>query len=263
MNLFHLKNSKLHLLVLIFLFPLLSFSQTNSVLFYEQAAEKWEEALPLGNGKIGFMIYGDPHTEHFQLNDDSLWPADLGWDEPEGNANDLKEIREALFQGDHKKADALFVEKFSRKKVLRSHQSLGDLFIEFEHENITEYRRELDLSTAITKVTYKTNGAQIKEEIFVSNPQGMMAIKITSDSEEGLNAKIRFSRPKDHGHPTVTSSVDQNHCLIMQGEVTQRGGFFDSKPAPILEGVKFESRLKVLNKGGKVLYGKDYLELRM
>lgn len=238
------------------------FSQSNSILYYHQPAEKWEEALPLGNGKIGLMVYGGTTSEHIQLNDDSMWPADLGWDEPGGNKLDLEEIRRALFAGDHVKADELFVEKFSRKKVIRSHQTLGDLFIDFEHQNITEYRRELNISNAIAKVSYKTNNHLIHEELFVSYPHQAILIQINTDAVEGINAKIRLTRPQDHGYPTSSTQVNADQWLIMQGEVTQRGAMFDSKPSPILQGVKFETCLKIKNIGGEVISAQDYLELK-
>ena len=66
--------------------------ELDDVLWYTEAAEKWEEALPLGNGKLGVMVFGKPSNERFQLNDDSLWPADLVWEEPDGNKDDLAHI---------------------------------------------------------------------------------------------------------------------------------------------------------------------------
>ena len=93
------------------------------VLWYAQAAQNWEEALPLGNGSIGVMVFGDPQQEHLQLNDDSLWPNDLGWKEPDGNPQDLAAVRQLIFEGKMEEADAMMVERFSRKTVVRSHQT--------------------------------------------------------------------------------------------------------------------------------------------
>ena len=88
------------------------FCYEDDILWYDQPAQKWEEALPLGNGRIGVMVFGDPVKEHFQLDDDSMWPSDTGWNEPEGNKQDLEEIRRLLFNGKNTEADKLFVEKF-------------------------------------------------------------------------------------------------------------------------------------------------------
>ncbi len=78
------------------------------LLWYQQPANNWNEALPMGNGKLGVMIFGNTSTERIQLNDDSMWPADSEqWDEPDGNKNDLNEIRELLFAGNNTEADQL------------------------------------------------------------------------------------------------------------------------------------------------------------
>ena len=128
---------------------------TNSqLLWYKEAAAVWEEALPLGNGRIGAMVFGDPHTERIQLNDDSLWPNDLGWDHPSGTPDDLAQIRSLLIKGDIQTVDSLLVEKFSRKTVVRSHQTLGDLSIKLNHNKISDYKRSLNLNEAVATVTY-------------------------------------------------------------------------------------------------------------
>ena len=233
------------------------------LLWYNQPAKNWNEALPLGNGKLGVMVFGNTSIERIQLNDDSMWPNESAdWNEPEGNKKDLEKIRTLLFAGNNEEADSLFVEKFSRKGVIRSHQTLGDLFIDLDHQNITDYKRELNISTASSKISYKSNGFLITEQVFVSHPHKAIIIKLTSDAPEGLNAKIRLSRPQDNGFATAKSFTTDNNFLLMQGEVTQRGGKFDSEPAPILGGVKFETSLKINNEGGVVQKGKDYLELK-
>ena len=84
------------------------------LLWYEQPAKNWNEALPLGNGKLGVMVFGDPINERIQLNDDSMWPADMeDWDLPDGNKNDLTTLRNLLFEGKNEIADSLFVAKMT------------------------------------------------------------------------------------------------------------------------------------------------------
>ncbi|WP_242158866.1 glycosyl hydrolase family 95 catalytic domain-containing protein [Aestuariivivens sediminis] len=231
-------------------------------LWYTQPANDWNEALPLGNGKLGVMVFGNPINERIQLNDDSMWPADSDdWNNPEGNKDDLEAIRNLLFEGKNEKADSLFVNKFSRKKVVRSHQTLGDLFIDFKHQNITEYKRELDISKAIAKVTYKTYNQLFTEKIFVSNPKSVIAVELTTQSQEGLRARLRLSRPDDDGFPTAKTFTRGQTQLVMQGEVTQRKGFFNSEPYPILNGVQFETCLHVTHEGGDLVKGSDFIDL--
>lgn len=232
------------------------------LLWYDEPASVWEEALPLGNGRLGVMVFGQTTHERIQLNDDSMWPADIGWKQTDGNREDIERIRQLLFAGKQSEADQLMVEKFSRKSVVRSHQTLGDLFIHFDHPNITDYRRELDLNQAISTVSYKTDGHQVTEKVFVSHPHQAIIIEISSEAEAGLNGKVILSRPEDQGHPTVSVQVTEDKLLLMQGMVTQRGGKFNSEPAPILEGVKFETCLRIENDGGEVQSGTDFLELK-
>ncbi len=235
-------------------------TSTDDFLWYEQPASQWEEALPLGNGRMGAMVYGDPINGRIQLNEDSLWPKDLGWDNPEGNRADLEQIRSLLFKGNHKAADEMFVEKFSRKTVVRSHQTLGDLFLKFNHKNITDYKRDLNLTKAIARVSYKTNGYQITQKMFISNPRQGFIIEISSDHPEGLHGIIALKRPYDEGVPTVRVKA-KNNSLIMNGEITQRKGQFDSKPTPILEGIKFQTRLQIINTEGNVISQKETLKI--
>ena len=237
-------------------------TETVLKLWYDEPALEWEEALPLGNGRLGVMVFGKTSNEHIQLNDDSMWPGDIGWTQPEGTRDDIEQIRNLLMAGKNSEADQLMVDKFSRGGITRSHQTLGDLFIHFDHQNITDYRRELDLNTAISKVSYRSDGQLITEKVFVSHPHRAIVIEFTSEAEAGINGKVKLSRPEDHGFPTATIQTNEDGLLVMQGMVTQRGGQFNSEPAPILEGVKFETCLKIENSGGEVARGSDYLELK-
>lgn len=233
-------------------------------IWYEQPAEEWDEALPIGNGRIGAMVFGRTDSERIQLNDDSIWPGSPGWPNPEGNSEDLANIRQLLFEGKNSEADALFVEKFSRKTISRSHQTLGELYIDFDRENnsIADYQRSLDLTTGLAVTSYKVDGAIFNQTVFTSHPHQAIVVELTSEAEEGLNLKLRMNRPEDEGYPTATTSVNKDNWLVMEGEATQRNGAFDSKALPITNGVKFQTCLKVDNDNGEVIAGDDFLELK-
>ena len=233
---------------------------TYQTLWYDEAATVWEESLPLGNGRLGVMVFGHPRSDRIQLNDDSLWPYDLQWEHPPGGPEELKSIREILLQGDPKSADSLMVHYFSNKSITRSHQTLGDLYLNWEHRDVSDYKRSLDLSTAISHTNYKVEGHEVEQKVFVSHPHQTMVITLSSDHPKGLNGNIRLDRPLDEGEKTVTvKSFDQQ--IIMQGEVTQRAGKFKSEPYPILSGVKFETRLSAQHTGGKITSVDDGLAL--
>ena len=221
------------------------------ILWYEEPAEVWEEALPLGNGRLGAMVFGHPTNERIQLNDDSLWPDDLQWEHPTGGPEELKTIREILLQGNAKSADSLMVHYFSNKSITRSHQTLGDLYLDWKHHDVSDYKRSLDLSTAISHTKFKVEGNEVKQKVFVSQPHQVMVISLSTNHPEGLNGNIRLDRSLDEGEKTVTvKSFDQQ--IVMQGEVTQRAGKFKSEPHPILSGVKFETRLSAQHEGGRI-----------
>ena len=241
--------------------PLKSDGFQETVLWYDKPAAIWEDALPLGNGRIGAMVFGYTDTERIQLNDDSLWPADEWADDPEGTPEDIQRIRELIIDGRHAEADELMVKKFSKKDIVRSHQTLGELYIDLNHDNITDYRRELTIADAIASVSYKTNGEGFKQTVFASYPHQAIVIELLSEATDGMSGRIWLERPEDRGYPTVATHTQADNLLIMQGEVTQRGGIIQSQPAPILEGLKFETCLQVHNTGGEILRGQDYLEL--
>ena len=233
---------------------------TYQTLWYDEAATVWEESLPLGNGRLGVMVFGHPRSDRIQLNDDSLWPYDLQWEHPPGGPEELKSIREILLQGDPKSADSLMVHYFSNKSITRSHQTLGDLYLNWEHRDVSDYKRSLDLSTAISHTNYKVEGHEVEQKVFVSHPHQTIVITLSSDHPKGLNGNIRLDRHLDEGEKTVTvKSFDQQ--IIMQGEVTQRAGKFKSEPYPILSGVKFETRLSAQHTGGKITSVEDGLAL--
>ncbi|WP_194774511.1 glycoside hydrolase family 95 protein [Pararhodonellum marinum] len=246
-------------LFLVSSFFLFQSTHAQKTLWYEQPAVKWEEALPLGNGRLGAMVFGQPDMERIQLNEDSLWPGNYAdWGHAIGGPEDIQAIRALLIAGENKLADDLLVEKFSRKGITRSHQTLGDLWLDLGHQEINQYRRELDLEQALVKVTYLVEGHKFTQQVFASAADDVLVIKITSAHPKGINGKISLSRPEDAEEPTVKVFTDHNQ-LVMEGEVTQRKGMIDSKPTPILHGVKFETRLEILQADGDLLVREDHL----
>jgi len=233
-----------------------------SLLWYEKPASIWEEALPLGNGRLGTMVFGQTSTERIQLNEDSLWPGGPDdWGLAEGKPEDLELIRQLLFQGENKKADSLLVAKFSRKSIIRSHQTLGDLWLDLGHEQVSNYRRELDLDRALATVSYTVEGYDFSQKVFSSALDQAIVIRLESKHPKGINGKIRMSRPEDDGYPTVTVQATSNQTLQMEGEITQRRGQIDSKPSPILHGVKFQTIAFIENESGKTFQKGDHIEV--
>ncbi len=250
------------LLVLFFTFCTTSFSQ-KSLLWYTQPAENWNEALPVGNGRLGAMVFGKTSMERIQLNEDSMWPgAADDWGIAEGRRKDLEQVRAYLRAGENSKADSLWVAAFSRKGVTRSHQTLGDLWLDFDFKEITDYKRSLDLNTAVVSSSFKTEGYSVSQVVLSSAPDDAIFIKLSTDHPNGFSGKIRLSRPEDEGFPTANSSVVDARTLEMTGMATQRKGQIDSEPYPILEGVKFRTLLFAETREDNISAGPDFLELK-
>lgn len=243
----HLNHSLMKRYLLICLI-ILNLSHTaiaqKSVLWYNAPAGIWEDAIPLGNGRLGAMVFGIPGKERIQLNEDSLWPGmEDEWGLAEGKPEDLKQIREYLKNGDNHKADSLYVLKFSRKGIVRSHQTLGDLWLDFQWKDVKNYKRSLDLETALASTAFMTEGHQVIQEVIASAADDVLLIRLKTTHPQGFRGKIILSRPEDEGFPTVEVKALNNRTLDMSGMVTQRKGKIDSKPYPLLHGVKFRTLL--------------------
>ena len=168
-------------------------AQSNHVLWYNQPATYFEESLVLGNGKMGATVFGGVNSDKIYLNDATLWtgePVNASMS-PEGYKN-LPAIREALKNEDYKLADQL-----NRKLEGTNSNSfapLGTLFLTFKNNGTPEkYYRELDISNAVSKVSYEIKGVKYTREYFVSHPDNLMVIKLTSSKKGGLNFAVNFN----------------------------------------------------------------------
>ncbi|MBF4508155.1 glycoside hydrolase family 95 protein [Flavobacterium sp. JLP] len=190
-------NSKLMkktFIILLFTFYYTSISaQSTHVLWYNQPAEFFEESLVLGNGKMGATIFGGVNSDKIYLNDATLWsggPVNANMN-PEAYKN-LPAIREALKNENYKLADEL--NKKIEGKNSESYAPLGTLEITNSNKGkVSNYRRELDISNAISKVTYEIDGVKFTREYFVSAPDQIMIIKLTSSQKGALNFEINSS----------------------------------------------------------------------
>jgi len=224
-----------------------------NVLWYDAPAQDWaKEALPIGNGRLGAMVFGDPNNERIQLNEDSMWPGAPDWGDSQGNAADLKKVRDLLLQGKVHEADKAWVGDFSHKSIVRSHQTMGDLFIDFEARDVSNYKRQLDLDSSLVTVSYNTEDGIFTERMFSSAPHNAMVLELKTTDRAGLNLNLRLSRPEDDGHPTVKVTTPIKNEIWMDGMVTQYKGKHFSKDEVLDYGVKFQTRLKVENEGGTV-----------
>lgn len=205
----------------------------------------WTKALPVGNGRFGGMVFGGIKEERIQLNEESLWSGgQQDADNPDALAF-LPEIRQLLFEHKYEEAQKLTYEKLVCKGegsrngatgYYGSYQTLGDLRLVFDnHDNVTDYRRELDIDTAIASVSYRVGNAIFTREIFSSAIDQVLVMRITC-TEPNM---ISFGTTLDREECYETSAIKPDQ-LVMKGQL------FDGK------GMKFIARLNVLNEGGEV-----------
>ena len=166
-------------------------------LWYKKPADDWLEALPLGNGRLGGMVYGKITREQVQLNQDSIWyghPVDRN--NPDALKN-LPKIRELLFAGKISEAEALSVMALSGiPESQRPYQTMGDLFLQFplQEERVTHYKRCLDLDKSLLTVQFKENSITYKREYFTSAPDQVMVIRLTADQSKAISLKALLRR---------------------------------------------------------------------
>lgn len=208
-----------------------------SQLWYSQSAKIWEEATPLGNGRLGAMVFGNPTNERIQVNEESIW-----YGGPVNRNNpDLKkylpQIRELIFNGEIKKAEELMVMAMSGcPNGVHPYQTLGDINICFEVPGeIKEYRRSLDLEQALCKITYNADGVNYTREIFISKPADAMIMRITADKKGSISLCATMGREKYFDGIVA----EENRMLYLYGN-TGRGSH------------EFAMKLHVWNDGGIV-----------
>jgi len=188
---------KSFIIVLLFFLPASCKVQEKEdlTLWYEKPASKWEEALPVGNGRLGAMIYGGTAEDHIQFNEETLWTGGPHDYSNIGASEYLGKIRELIWQGKQKEAEDLALEKFMSVPLRQEkYQPFGDLWLSFPgHENVTGYRRELDVSNAVCKTAYEIGGTVFTREYIASYPDNLIAINLASNKKKALTFDVSLT----------------------------------------------------------------------
>lgn len=240
------------------------------VLWYEQPAEEWEEALPVGNGRLGAMVFGGIQEERLQLNEDTVWagfPVDR---DRAGTFRAINRAREMLFQGHYVEAEQLVQEAVMAPRLIRSYETLGDLRIEFEsQEQVEGYRRELDIDRAVARVEYRQGTVRFTREVFASAPHQVLIVRLQADQPGSVTCGITLDRPENYSVETPGHAR-----LVMRGH-TRPGRLADPEETEELaqqinlteqleaskETVDFEAHLEVQPEGGTLSSSEDSLLL--
>jgi alpha-L-fucosidase 2 len=191
--------TKSFLIFLIFAFTYSNFtsakdSSNNLKLWYTKPALKWTEALPIGNGRLGAMIFGGVENDRIQFNEETLWNGAPNDYAHKGAVKFLEPIRQLLFDGKQKEAEELAMKEFMSVPLSqKTYQAFGDLNLHFQNQSsVTNYHRELDLKDAVHRVSYSSSGINYTREYFASNPDQVIVICLKADQKKALNFTLDF-----------------------------------------------------------------------
>ena len=218
----------------------------NLVLWYQKPAEAWTDALPIGNGRLGAMVFGGVERERIQLNEETLWdggPRDTN--NPKA-LEALPKVQQLLFDDKNEEATKLAGETMlGVPERIKSYQSLGDLFLEFSHDgDPTEYRRELNLNTGIAKTTYRCGDVNFSREVFATAVDNLIVVRIESGTAGQLAFDIAITREQDATVEAIAANI-----LRLDGQCGN-------------DGMHFSVYLQVQVEGGKVQSENDQLAVR-
>ncbi len=242
-----------------------SYAQQNELkLWYNKPGKLWTDALPVGNGRLGAMVYGKTEKEIIQFNEETLWSGQPHDYVHKGANHYFQKIREYTQKGNGAVYDIAKEHFMSNPIGQQCYQPMGDILFHFPgHKDATNYYRELDLETAITKVTYQHNGVNYSREIFSSNPGQAIFIHLKADKTKTLNFSVCLSSPQEQSRIKIEDGVvmlrgkSQNYHVNenTRKQYPRNSAYPESK-------LEFESVLKILSCDGHIVVHDNKLEVQ-
>ncbi|MDY0232358.1 MAG: glycoside hydrolase family 95 protein, partial [Candidatus Saccharicenans sp.] len=220
-----------------------------TTLWYQHPAEKWENALPVGNGRLGAMVFGKVDSERVQFNEETYWSGGPYSQTVMAGYKMLPEIQSLIFRGDYIKAHKLFGRYLMGYPVeQQKYQSMGDLILNFNHgPEVENYRLELDLSEAIVNMTYQKDGINFKRQIFCSPVDQVIVIRLTADKPSSLSLVTNLRGCRNQAHSNYATDYFRmdgygQNGLILRGKSADYLG--------IKGQIRYEAQLKAITEGG-------------
>jgi alpha-L-fucosidase 2 len=237
--------------------------ESPDTLWYRQPARNWNEALPIGNGRLGGMVYGGVNHEWIQLNEDSLWSgAVIDHHKPNGPTV-LKQARELMFAGKYGEAERLIAQEFLSTRPpsgTHTYQMLGDLELTFPSvDKVMNYRRDLDLDQAVARVQYEAVGVRYLREVFSSPVDQAIIVRISGDQPGRVDFDAALQR---QFHSSVEARCADE--LVLSGHVRS----INTSPRDTAEfpshaaGVRYAAQMKVVAQGGSVTVADGKLQVK-
>lgn len=230
-------------------------SPTNE-LWYAAPASQWTEALPVGNGRMGAMVFGGVEQARCQFNEDSLWTGGPHSYAHEGAAKYLPELRRLLLEGKQREAEQLAMQHFMSVPLRQmAYQPFGDVELSFDgHDDAQEYRRSLDLDTAIATTEYRSSGVTYTRQTFASHPDQVIVIHVSCDKPGGLSFAVKLSSTQ----PGAQVEASDDRTLVLSGRVRD----YPQRPVGAVKGaLRFAAHLRVSSTDGEVAAEKGSLQI--
>ena len=238
--------------LIIYLLPFQLDAQSDKVLWFDKPATYFEETFVLGNGTMGASIFGGVPRDKIYLNDATLWSGEpvKPNNKPE-TYKAVEEIRKALDEENYQLADKL--QRKLQGPYSQSYMPLGTLFVNFKNDNkFSNYYRELDISKAVAKVSYKSNGVRYLREYFISYPDQVMTIRLTADKKKAINCSVDFESLLKFNTETRDDVMEVNGYAPYNVEPNYRRNVADPVQFDENRGTRFTSLLKIKHKDGKI-----------
>lgn len=219
-------------------------------LWYQQPAKVWTEALPLGNSRLGAMVYGGVVNEQIQLNEETVWGGGPHRNDSPKAFGVLPKVRELIFAGREKEAEKVMADNFFTGQHGMPFQTIGSLMLEFDgHADYSNYRRDLNLERAVASVRYKIGEVNYTRTIFTSLVDNALIIRIEADKLGAVNFTTRYSTPyKEY-------EIKKNgKSLLLSGHGSAHEG--------IPGAIRFETRTQIKAEKGKVNVTNDCIEVK-
>ncbi|HRR09926.1 MAG TPA: glycoside hydrolase family 95 protein [Rhodothermales bacterium] len=223
----------------------------SAFMWYNAPATRWEEALPVGNGRLGAMVFGGVEEERLQLNEETYWSGGPYSTVVKGGYKVLSEVQRLVFAERYLEAHNLFGRNLMGYPVeQQKYQSLANLHLFFDHGKLVEnYERSLDLEEGLTKVAYTSNGVRYKREVFASSPDQVIVIRLTADKPNSLSFRANLRGVRNQAHSNYGTDY------FRMDPVGRNGLAVTGKSADYLgiEGrIRYEGQLKAITEGGSI-----------
>nr|WP_298045606.1 glycoside hydrolase family 95 protein [uncultured Bacteroides sp.] len=226
-------------MALVYMVCSLTVSADELKLWYSRPAAVWTEALPLGNSRLGVMVYGGTDDEELQLNEETMWGGGPYRNDNPKALKALPQIRQLVFERRYREAQAMVAQNFETPRNGMPYQTIGSLMLHFPgHESATDYYRDLDIEKAIATTSYRVRGVNYNREIFTSFVDNVIVVRLTADKPKALSFTVSYKSPLEH---EVSKSGKR---LFLKGKGADHEG--------VSGVVRMETQTEVKNEGGQV-----------